>query len=42
MTTSGGVEVYLHTFVTLLLDNGYWSASRLSRFTLWEGAHVVR
>jgi len=27
-----GVEVYLHAFLTLVLDGGEWSASRPGRF----------
>jgi hypothetical protein len=33
----GGMEVYLHTFFTLLLDGGEWLDSRTETFTLKEG-----
>jgi hypothetical protein len=32
----GGVEVYLHAFLTSALDGGEWSDSRPSRFTSRE------
>ena len=31
-----GVELGLHSFLTLALEAGGWSTPRLSRFTLWE------
>jgi hypothetical protein len=34
----GGVEVYLHEFLTSALDGGEWSASRHCRLTPREGA----
>jgi hypothetical protein len=33
MKRIGGVEVYLHTFLTSALDGGEWSASRPGLFT---------
>ena len=33
-----GVEVYLHLFLTSVLDGGEWSASRAGRFTPGEMA----
>jgi hypothetical protein len=36
MKTFWGVEVYLHTFLTLTLDGGEWSASRPGGFTSTE------
>jgi hypothetical protein len=33
MKTCGGMEVYLHHFLTSALDGGEWSASRPGRFT---------
>jgi hypothetical protein len=39
-----GVELYLHTFLTLVLDVGEWSSSRPSHFTPQErapGTHWV-
>jgi hypothetical protein len=32
------VKVWLHVFLSLALDGGEWSASRLGRFTLKERA----
>jgi hypothetical protein len=34
--THGGVEVQLHTFLTLALDGGKWSASRSCRYNPGE------
>jgi hypothetical protein len=33
MKAYGGVDVYIHIFLTLALLGGEWSASRLGRFT---------
>jgi hypothetical protein len=33
MKAYGGVEVYIHVFLTLALDGGEWSASRPGHFT---------
>jgi hypothetical protein len=33
MRTYGGVDVYIHIFLTSALVGGEWSASRLCRFT---------
>jgi hypothetical protein len=38
MKTYGGVEVWLHTSLTLTLYGSVWLASRPGRFTLEEGA----
>jgi hypothetical protein len=38
MKTYGGVDVYIHTFLTSALDGGEWSASRPCRFTPGERA----
>jgi hypothetical protein len=38
MKVCGGVDVYLHAFLTLALDGGKWSASCLSLFTPKESA----
>jgi hypothetical protein len=37
MKTYGRVGIYLHTFLTSVLDGGEWSASRPGRFTPSEG-----
>jgi len=37
---NAGVEVQIHTFLTLELDVGEWSASRRSRFNPRERAPV--
>jgi hypothetical protein len=34
MKTYGGVDVYIHVFLTSALVGGEWSASRPDRFTL--------
>jgi hypothetical protein len=36
MKAYGGVEVYIHVFLTSALDGGEWSASRPGRFTPGE------
>jgi hypothetical protein len=41
-TYGGSVEVYLHSFLTLALDGGEWSASRPGRFTPGEKAPGTR
>lgn len=49
MQTLGGVEVWLHSFLILLLSGGEWSPSRSSRFsagercpgTQWIGGRVA-
>jgi hypothetical protein len=38
MKVYGGVDVYIHVFLTLALVGGEWSASRLGRFTPGERA----
>jgi hypothetical protein len=38
MKTYGGVEVYVHVFLTSALVGGEWSASRPGRFTPGKGA----
>jgi hypothetical protein len=38
MKTYGGVDVYIHVFLTSALAGGEWSASRLGRFTSAERA----
>jgi hypothetical protein len=38
MKTYGGVEAYLHTFLTSELDGGEWSAPRPRRYTPFERA----
>jgi hypothetical protein len=37
--TYGGVDVWLHSFLTSALDGGEWSASLPGRFTLRKRAH---
>jgi hypothetical protein len=44
MKAYGGVDVYIHIFLTSALVGGEWSASRLGRFTPGErapGTHWV-
>jgi hypothetical protein len=36
MKTYGGVDVYIHIFLTSALFGGEWSASRPGRFTPWK------
>jgi hypothetical protein len=38
MKTCGGVEAYVHVFLTSALVGGVWSASRPGRFTSGERA----
>jgi hypothetical protein len=38
MKTYGGVDVYMHVFLTSALVGGEWSASRPGRFTSGERA----
>jgi hypothetical protein len=38
MKTYGGVDVWIHVFLTSALVRGAWSASRPDRFTPGEGA----
>jgi hypothetical protein len=38
MKAYGGVDVYIHIFLTSALAGGEWSASRPSRFTPGEKA----
>jgi hypothetical protein len=48
MNVCGGMEVYIHVFLTLALVGGEWSVSRPGRFTpgerapstLWLGGRV--
>jgi len=42
METYGGVEVWLHAFLTSALDGGEWSASLPGRFAPREGAPNAR
>jgi hypothetical protein len=39
MRTYGGVDLYIHVFLTSVLAAGEWSASRPGRFT--PGTHLV-
>jgi hypothetical protein len=39
MKAYGGVDVYIHIFLTSALAGGEWSASRLCRFT--PGTHWI-
>jgi hypothetical protein len=39
MKTYGGVEVWLHTFLTLVLDGGKWTASYHGCSTPGERGH---
>jgi hypothetical protein len=44
MEVYGGVNVYIHIFLTSSLAGGEWSALRLGRFTLGEiapGTHWI-
>jgi hypothetical protein len=41
MKAYGGVEVQLHSFLTLTWDGGEWSASYAGHLTLGEGACVI-
>jgi hypothetical protein len=41
MKTYGGVKVYLHVFLTSVIDRGDWSASRPSCFALGERASHI-
>jgi hypothetical protein len=38
MKTYGGMDAYVHVFLTSTLVGGEWSASRPSCFTPWESA----
>jgi hypothetical protein len=38
MKVYGGVDVWIHIFLTSVLAGGEWPVSRLGRFTLWERA----
>jgi hypothetical protein len=45
MKAYGGVDVYIHIFLTSALGRGEWSASRPGRFTPGErapGTHWIR
>jgi hypothetical protein len=42
MKAYGGVDVWIHIFLTLALDVGEWSVSRPCRFTLGETASVTK
>jgi hypothetical protein len=39
MQAYGGMDVYIHIFLTSALAGGEWSVSRPGRFTLGERAH---
>jgi hypothetical protein len=39
MKTYGGVDVYIHIFLTSVLVGGEWSTSRPGRFT--PGTHFI-
>jgi hypothetical protein len=44
MKAYGGVDIYIHIFLTLALVGGEWSASRPGRFTSEErnlGTHWI-
>jgi hypothetical protein len=41
MKTYGGVDVWIHIFLTSALVGGEWSASRTGRFTPGERDHVI-
>jgi len=41
MKTYGGVDMYLHVFLTSVVDGGEWSASRSSHFTPGEEIPVI-
>jgi hypothetical protein len=41
MKTYGGVDVYIHVFMTSTLVGGTWSASRPGRFTPMARAHFI-
>jgi hypothetical protein len=44
MTAYGGMDVYIHIFLTSALARGEWSASRTCRYTLGEkspGTHWI-
>jgi hypothetical protein len=36
MNAYGGVDVYIHIFLTSALVGGEWSVSRSGRFIFWE------
>jgi hypothetical protein len=38
MKVYGGVDIYIHIFLTSVLDGGEWSSSRRCRFTPGERA----
>jgi hypothetical protein len=38
---SGGVEIYLHSFLTLALDRGEWLSVRPGRFTSTGGQNPI-
>jgi hypothetical protein len=40
MKAYGGVDVYIHVFVTWALVGGEWSASRLATLLLWKESPV--